>query len=247
MWSDDGFIIRFPETEHPPPVELVIPDPDEVEQLVLRQLGASSLFAAKFREAAARALLLPRTRIQGRTPLWQQRKRAYDLLQVASRFGSFPIILEAYRETLRDVFDVPALVEMMKRIRQRTIRVHTADTAKPSPFAASVLFRFASGATGYLSTVAATGRMVRVQVFGSRGWLQFMDHQPVLERADLDGRVTRTEFPTPDIERLELEAFARAVAGTAPYPVPVEDAVHGIAVLQAIVQSAARDGERVLL
>ena len=142
MWSDDGFIIRFPETERPPPAELVVPDPDEVEQLVLRQLGASSLFAAKFREAAARALLLPRTRIQGRTPLWQQRKRAYDLLQVASRFGSFPIILEAYRETLRDVFDVPALVELTRRIRQRSIRVHTADTAKPSPFAASVLFRF---------------------------------------------------------------------------------------------------------
>ncbi|HYO78779.1 MAG TPA: DEAD/DEAH box helicase, partial [Thermoanaerobaculia bacterium] len=99
-------------------------------------------FAAKFREAAARALLLPRTRIQGRTPLWQQRKRAYDLLQVASRFGSFPIILEAYRETLRDVFDVPALVDITKRIRQRSIRVHTADTQKPSPFAASVLFRF---------------------------------------------------------------------------------------------------------
>jgi predicted dehydrogenase len=111
----------------------------------------------------------------------------------------------------------------------------------------SVLFRFESGATGYLSTVAATGRMVRVQVFGSRGWLQFMDHQPVLERADLDGRVTRTEFPTPDIERLELDAFARAVAGTAPYPVPVDDAVHGIAVLEAVIRSAARDGERIVI
>lgn len=142
MWSDDGFIVRFPETEHPPSSELIIPDPDEIEGLLLRQLGASSMFAARFREAAARALLLPRTRIQGRTPLWQQRKRAYDLLQVASRFGSFPIILEAYRETLRDVFDVPAFVEIAKRIRQRTIRVHTADTLKPSPFASSVLFRY---------------------------------------------------------------------------------------------------------
>jgi len=142
MWSDDGFIVRFPETDHPPSAELVLPDPDEVEQLLLRQLGASSMFAAKFREAAARALLLPRTRIQGRTPLWQQRKRAYDLLQVAARFGSFPIILETYRETLRDVFDVPALVALAKKIRQRTIRVHTADTLKPSPFAASVLFRY---------------------------------------------------------------------------------------------------------
>lgn len=142
MWSDDGFIVRFPETDNPPPAELVLPDPDEVEQLLLGQLGASSMFAARFREAAARALLLPRTRVRGRTPLWQQRKRAYDLLQVASRFGSFPIILEAYRECLRDVFDVPALVELTKKIRQRTIRVHTADTIKPSPFAASVLFRY---------------------------------------------------------------------------------------------------------
>ncbi len=142
MWSDDGFIIRFPETDTPPASELLLPDPDEVEQLLLRQLGASSMFAAKFREAAARALLLPRIRIRGRTPMWQQRKRAYDLLQVASRFSSFPIILEAYRESLRDVFDVPALVELTKKIRQRTIRVHTVDSARPSPFAASVLFRY---------------------------------------------------------------------------------------------------------
>jgi ATP-dependent helicase Lhr and Lhr-like helicase len=142
MWSDDGFIIRFPETDQPPSSSLVIPEPEEVESLLLRQLGASSIFAAKFREAAARALLLPRTRIRGRTPLWQQRKRAYDLLQVASRFGSFPIILEAYRECLRDVFDVPALIDITRLIQQRSIRVHTADTARPSPFAASVLFRY---------------------------------------------------------------------------------------------------------
>ena len=142
MWSDDGFIIRFPETDLPPRTELVIPDVDEVEQLVLRQLGSSSMFAAKFREAAARALLLPRMRPQGRSPLWQQRKRAYDLLQVASRFGSFPMILEAYREVLRDTFDVPALVATMRKIRERQIRVVTADTAKPSPFAGSLLFRY---------------------------------------------------------------------------------------------------------
>jgi ATP-dependent Lhr-like helicase len=142
MWSDDGFIVRFPETDQPPSTELIIPDPDEIESLLLRQLGASSMFAARFREAAARALLLPRTRIQGRTPLWQQRKRAYDLLQVASRYGSFPIILEAYRETLRDVFDVPALIDLARRIRKRTVRVHVADTSRPSPFAASVLFRY---------------------------------------------------------------------------------------------------------
>ncbi len=142
MWSDDGFIVRFPETDLPPRAELVIPDPDEVEQLVVRQLGSSSLFAAKFREAAARALLLPRMNPHRRAPLWQQRKRAYDLLQVASRFGSFPMILEAYRECLRDVFDVPALVATIRKISQRIIRVVTADTQKPSPFAGSLLFRY---------------------------------------------------------------------------------------------------------
>jgi len=142
MWSDDGFIVRFPDTDAAPRAELVIPDADEIEQLVVRQLGASSMFAAKFREAAARALLLPRYRPDRRTPLWQQRKRAYDLLQVASRFGSFPIILETYREVLRDVFDVPALVATMKKIQQRNIRVVVADTEKPSPFAGSLLFRY---------------------------------------------------------------------------------------------------------
>jgi len=142
MWSDDGFIVRFPETDLPPRAELVIPDPDEVEQLVMRQLGSSSMFAAKFREAAARALLLPKLNPQRRAALWQQRKRAYDLLQVASRFGSFPMILEAYRECLLDVFDVPALGAKMKQIRERSIRVVTADTQKPSPFAGSLLFRY---------------------------------------------------------------------------------------------------------
>ncbi|HEV2719155.1 MAG TPA: DEAD/DEAH box helicase, partial [Thermoanaerobaculia bacterium] len=142
MWSDDGFIVRFPETDAPPSAGMVVPDADEVEALVMRQLGASSLFAAKFREAAARALLLPKHRPDRRAPLWIQRKRAYDLLQVASRFGSFPIILEAYREVLRDVFDVPALVATMKKIRERSIRVHVADTEKPSPFAGSLLFRY---------------------------------------------------------------------------------------------------------
>jgi ATP-dependent Lhr-like helicase len=142
MWTDDGFIVRFPDTDAPPRAELATPDPEEVEELVMRQLGASSMFAAKFREAAARALLLPRHRPDRRMPLWMQRKRAYDLLQVAARFGSFPMILETYRECLRDVFDVAALVTTMRRIRERAIRVVVADTEKPSPFAGSLLFRY---------------------------------------------------------------------------------------------------------
>lgn len=108
----------------------------------------------------------------------------------------------------------------------------------------SALFRFAGGATGYLSTLTATGRMVRVQVFGTRGWAHLLDHH-ILETCDIDGRVTRHEYPPTDIERRELESFAEAIEGKAPYPVPVDEAVHGVAVMEATFRSAARDGERV--
>src|SRR5678816_4124348 len=131
MWGDDGFVVRFPEVERPPDPLLLIPDPDEVEGLVLRQLGSTSLFAARFRETAARALLLPRRRPGARTPLWQQRKRASDLLAVASRFGSFPALLETYREILRDHFDMPALVETLRKLSARTLRLSTIDSRVP--------------------------------------------------------------------------------------------------------------------
>ena len=142
MWGDDGFVLRFPDSDVAPDAEMVLLDADEVTDLVLRQLSGTALFAAKFRESAARALLLPRRRAQGRTPLWQQRKRAYDLLNVASRYPSFPILLEAYRECMRDVFDMPALLETLRSISQRNVRVHVADTRIPSPFASSLLFAY---------------------------------------------------------------------------------------------------------
>jgi ATP-dependent helicase Lhr and Lhr-like helicase len=142
MWTDDGFVVRFPETDTPPDPALLIPASDEAEALVVSQLGGTALFAAKFREAAARALLLPRRRPGGRTPLWQQRKRAADLLAVAAKFGSFPMILEAYRELLRDVFDIPALVDTLRRIEGREIRTVTVDSAIPSPFASALLFGY---------------------------------------------------------------------------------------------------------
>jgi ATP-dependent Lhr-like helicase len=142
MWTDDGFVVRFPETETPPDTRLMLPTADDVEDLVLRQLGASAMFAAKFREAAGRALLLPKRRPGGRSPLWQQRKRAADLLAVASRFGSFPMLLEAYRECLRDVFDIPALVATLRRIERREIKAVTIDSTMPSPFASALLFGY---------------------------------------------------------------------------------------------------------
>jgi ATP-dependent Lhr-like helicase len=142
MWSEDGFVLRFPETDEAPSVEPILLEAGEAAELVLRQLGSTALFAAKFRESAARALLLPRRRADGRTPLWQQRKRAYDLLSVASRYPSFPILLEAYRECLRDVFDMPALMETLRNIGNRSLRVHTVDSRTPSPFASALLFSY---------------------------------------------------------------------------------------------------------
>ncbi|HTW44763.1 MAG TPA: DEAD/DEAH box helicase [Acidobacteriaceae bacterium] len=142
MWSDDGFVLRFPDTGSVPDASLLVPESKDASRLVLRQLGASALFAAKFREASARALLLPRRRGQGRAPLWQQRKRAYDLLSVAARYPSFPMLLEAYRECMRDVFDMPALLEVIQSIESGEVGVRVTDTQKPSPFAASLLFRY---------------------------------------------------------------------------------------------------------
>jgi ATP-dependent Lhr-like helicase len=142
MWTDDGMVFRVPESDAAPEPELFFPRADEVEDLVVQALGTTSLFAARFRENAARALLLPRRHPGRRSPLWSQRKRARDLLQVASRYGSFPLLLETYRECLRDVFDLPGLQETLRRVQDRRLRVVSVDSRTPSPFAASLLFSY---------------------------------------------------------------------------------------------------------
>jgi ATP-dependent helicase Lhr and Lhr-like helicase len=142
MWSDDGFVLRIPDSDELIPQELLLPSPHEFRELLLRQLGSTSLFAAKFREAAGRALLLPKRRAGIRAPLWQQRKRAADLLAVAARFSSFPILLETYRECVRDVFDLPAAAQILSNIERGEIRVTRVESDRPSPFAASLLFSY---------------------------------------------------------------------------------------------------------
>ena len=142
MWTDDGMVFRLPESDGPPEPELFFPPADEVEDLVTQALGGTSLFAARFRENAGRALLLPRRHPGKRSPLWAQRKKAQDLLQVAKRYGSFPLLLETYRECLRDVFDLPGLQEILRQVQDRRLRVLTVDTRTPSPFAASLLFSY---------------------------------------------------------------------------------------------------------
>ncbi len=146
--ADDGVVLRLPDTDREGGddlaelAELICLDPGDVTDVVTAQLGGSALFAARFRECATRALLLPRRRPDRRQALWQQRQRAAALLEVAARFPTFPIVLETMRECLRDVFDVPALVQLMQDIADRRVRVSTVDTPAPSPFARSLLFGY---------------------------------------------------------------------------------------------------------
>jgi ATP-dependent Lhr-like helicase len=142
LWSDDGIVLRLPDSDQDGgvPLDDLVLDPEEIEALVVRQLPGTGLFGSVFREAAARALLLPRRMPGRRTPLWQQRQRGADLLQVAARHPTFPILLEATRECLRDVFDLPGLREVMDDIRARRVRAVAVETQKASPFAQSLLF-----------------------------------------------------------------------------------------------------------
>jgi ATP-dependent Lhr-like helicase len=142
MHSDDGIVLRLPDADEPPPASVAVFDPDEVEGRVRDEVSGSALFAARFRECAARALLLPRRNPARRTPLWQQRQRAAQLLGVASQYGSFPIVLETMREVLQDVFDIPGLVALMRDVQQRTVRVVEVETPRPSPFAQQLLFGY---------------------------------------------------------------------------------------------------------
>ena len=142
IYSDDGIIIHLPDAEEPPSAELVLIQPDELEDLVVGELGASALFGARFRENAGRALLIPRARPGRRTPLWQQRLKSQSLLEVAKKYGEFPIILETYRECLRDVLDVPGAVELLAKIHRRELTLVEVETSTASPFASSLLFDY---------------------------------------------------------------------------------------------------------
>jgi ATP-dependent Lhr-like helicase len=141
--SDDGIVIRIPDTDADPPTgEVIAFEPEEIDDLVTQEVGGSALFASRFRECAARALLLPRRDPGRRSPLWQQRQRSAALLEVAVKYPSFPIVLEAVRECLQDVYDLPALVGLMRRVQQREVGIHDVDTHQPSPYARTLLFGY---------------------------------------------------------------------------------------------------------
>ena len=142
IWSDDGIALHLPEADAPPPLDEILVGPDEMEELVIAELGGTALFGARFRENAARALLIPRRRPGQRTPLWQQRLKAQGLLQVARRYADFPVVLETYRECLQDVFDLPALKGLLAALRQRQIDLVEVETPSASPYSSSLLFDY---------------------------------------------------------------------------------------------------------
>ena len=142
IWSDDGVALHFPEADAPPPVDELVVDPAEVEDLVVGELGDTALFGARFRENAARSLLIPRRRPGERTPLWQQRLKSQSLLQVARKYGSFPVILETYRECLQDVFDLSALRDILHGLKTRELDLVEVETPSASPYSAALLFDY---------------------------------------------------------------------------------------------------------
>ena len=194
MASDDGVILRIPDTESEPPgAELFIFDPADLRDIVTEEVGGSALFASRFRECAARALLLPRYNPGRRSPLWQQRQRASQLLDVARKYPSFPIVLEAVREVLQDVYDLPALTELAEQIESRRIRIVETETEQASPFARSLLF-------GYVAAFMYEGDSPLAE---RRAAALSLD--PTL-LAELLGRAELRELLDPAvIERLELE------------------------------------------
>ncbi|MGW9114307.1 ATP-dependent helicase [Microbacterium sp. NPDC055683] len=231
--SDDGIIARIPDTEaEPPGAELFVFDADELEQIVTDEVGGSALFASRFRECAARALLMPRLNPGKRMPLWQQRQRSAALLEVAKRHPAFPVILETLREVLQDVYDVPALLRVTRAIAERRIRLVETEPSQPSPFARDLLFGYVGAFMYEGDSPLAERRAAALSV------------DPAL-LSELLGRVEMRELLDPDVlaqyetevQRLAPDRRARGLEGVA-------DLIRVIGPLRtAEVQERLEDGD----
>ena len=210
MHTDDGIVIRVPDTEEPPPTGIAELQPEEVEQLVTDELGSSALFASRFRECAARALLLPRRQPGRRSPLWQQRQRSAQLLSVARKYGTFPIVLETVRECLQDVFDVPGLIDLMKDLASRKIRLVDVETPAPSPFGRSMLFRYV-GAFMYEGDAPVAERRAQALALDSSLLAELLGQADLRELLD-PAVVEQTER---ELQRLTPERACRDAEGVA--------------------------------
>ena len=210
MHTDDGIVIRVPDTEEPPPTGIAMLEPGEIEQLVTDELGNSALFASRFRECAARALLLPRRQPGRRSPLWQQRQRSAQLLSVARKYGTFPIVLETVRECLQDVFDVPGLISLMKELASRKIRLVEVETPAPSPFGRSLLFRYV-GAFMYEGDAPVAERRAQALALDSSLLAELLGQADLRELLD-PLVVEQTER---ELQRLTPERACRDLEGVA--------------------------------
>ncbi len=243
--SDDGIIARIPDASaEPPGAELFVFDPDELEQIVTEEVGGSALFASRFRECAARALLMPRRNPGRRSPLWQQRQRSAQLLEVARRYPTFPIILETLREVLQDVYDVPSLLRIARSIGDRRIRLIETEPAQPSPFARDLLFGYVGAFMYEGDSPLAERRAAALSV------------DPAL-LSELLGKIEMRELLDPDViaqfereaQRLDPDRRARGLEGVADLlrllgPL---DAAEVAARLQSTDTDAATEGEAAAL
>jgi ATP-dependent Lhr-like helicase len=236
--SDDGIIVRVPDTDaEPPGAELFVIEPDELEAIVREEVGGSALFASRFRECAARALLLPNRRPGSRAPLWQQRQRSAQLLDVAKRYPDFPILLETVRECLQDVYDLPALLDLARRIGSRSVRVVETTTDSPSPFAASLLFGYV-GAFMYEGDSPLAERRAAALALDQGMLSELLGNVELRELLD-PGVIARTEL---ELQRLAPERRMRGVEGVADLvrmlgPLTVDEVAER---LEAEGESAAR-------
>ncbi|MBO2446620.1 DEAD/DEAH box helicase [Actinomadura barringtoniae] len=210
MHADDGIVIRIPDMDEPPSLDLAVFDPEDIERIVVDELGGSALFAARFRECAARSLLLPRRRPDKRMPLWQQRQRAAQLLAVASKYPSFPIVLETMRECLQDVFDVPGLVQLMRDVSGRKSRLVEVETPEPSPYARSLLFHYV-GAFMYEGDSPLAERRAQALALDSTLLAELLGQADLRELLDPEV-VAETEL---ELQRLAPDRRARDLEGIA--------------------------------
>ena len=257
IWSDDGIVLRLPDAIEELPVDELLIDPAEIEDLVVAELPSTAMFASRFREASARALLLPRRRPGSRTPLWQQRQRAADLLTVAARHPEFPMLLEATRECCNDVFDLPALKQVLTGLRSREVRLVPVETRTASPFASSLLFSWISvymyegdaPLAERRATALSLDRELLRDLLGAEELRELLDPQ-VLADLELtlqrlvDGRRARDADEVHDLLRelgpLSLDELAARVVDGAALPGWLDGLVAGRRAIAVAVAGEAR-------
>jgi ATP-dependent helicase Lhr and Lhr-like helicase len=249
LHTDDGIIIRVPDSDEPPPAGIALIDPEDISDIITAEVGGSALFASRFRECAARALLLPRRQPGRRTPLWQQRQRSAQLLEIAAQFPGFPITLETVRECLQDVFDVPALTEVLRDLAARRIRVVEVETVTPSPFGRNLMFRYV-GAFMYEGDAPLAERRAQAlaldpallaELLGTEGLRELLDPAVVAEtEADLqhlsETRRCRDAEAVADLLRTSGPLTAAEVAARCAAPEQAADWLAGLSGARRTIQ-----------